>query len=163
MKYVKIPSGKHKRFSVPKLTTSKRHRRVVTFTPSCRYDIKEDQLDWNKLFGVGFFPHHHKTSYRFGWRYNLDKGKIEISVYYYIKGEKFSEKVFEVRVNHPYIFEIERSEDEIVWRINTLEVWRVKGPWQKIGYQLNEYFGGNRTAPHDIYMQIKKLKNQRKC
>jgi len=50
-----------------------RFRWAVTFTESCRYDLKTaDQLDVNKLCGIGYLPGHHKESARFGWRYNKE-------------------------------------------------------------------------------------------
>ena len=35
----------------------------VSFDQSCKYQLADDdQLDINKLFGVGYFPNHHKDT-----------------------------------------------------------------------------------------------------
>ena len=68
-----IKKGRHRPF-LPTFGLWKRKRsfeRLVTFHRSCAYMLPDgDQLDVNKLFGVGYFPHHHKDSARFGWNYN---------------------------------------------------------------------------------------------
>jgi len=63
--------------------------RIYTFTQSCIDGIKEDSLSkWNKLHGVSLHKDPHIESYRFGWRYSLEKRLFEISLYTYVKGER---------------------------------------------------------------------------
>ena len=84
-----IKEGKHYPglgwFNWPWPLFTERIMKVVTFYPSTKYDLRSnDQLDWNKLFGIAFFPGKHKTSYRFGWRYNIETQMMELGAYSYI-------------------------------------------------------------------------------
>jgi hypothetical protein len=134
----------------------------VEFTNSCRYFIKGiDQYDTNKLFGVGYFPHHHKESARFGWRYGR-KGCILISAYCYVNGARVEKNICSVPINtevemylhvskHAYQFFVVDGDKSL----GAAEIG--KSHDKKWGYPLGLYFGGNKTAPHCITVKMKSL------
>lgn len=135
--------------------------RQITFTDSCRYDIgKNDQPDWNKLFGMSFglFPTRgirpvHYSSIRFGWRYNTKVDKMEVAPYYYIKGKRYYPEVngstiFGCHINKPYDFKIDVKNSELT--VNRHK-WIIKGLETKsYGWSLPLYFGGNKPVPHNL-------------
>jgi len=160
----RIPSGKH--YSRPWCLDFWYNRKSFTwkvrFTESCRYDLKsDDQYDTNKLCGVGYFPgFHHVDSARFGWRYWPSTGWIELIAYCYvdkgriIKNLAFCEigKEYHLQLNcaeHNYIFNvIDPVFDKPIGGIT------VSHAPKKLGYGLYPYFGGNRTAPHEIKIEL---------
>jgi hypothetical protein len=115
---------------------------IVKFTDSCRYDLGNDnQLDWNKLFGVSV-GYHKNNSIRLAWRYNKETELIEIAKYSYFEGTRYmSTEIGELEIN-----------TETILTLNIPELWKKK--W---GYYLNPYFGGNEVAPHDIKIHIKQI------
>jgi hypothetical protein len=152
-----IKKGTHSPFRFPVIVTSPEIVRVVQFTPSCRYDIGNDQSDINKLFGVGYFPHHHRNSIRFGWRYDQASDMIEILAYWYAQKERLWESMKFVAIGSKNVFVMRRHED-----MHELFIGKdrliIDMPACEVGYLLQPYFGGNRTAPHDITINIQKLK-----
>ncbi len=135
----------------------------VMFTPSCAYDIGiSDQLDINKLFGIGYFPQHHKNSVRFGWRYDLKMEAIELLAYYYADGKRAWEHVAYVTIGERVICIIDIMEEGhflVVYNdsMKLGEVFLEQPKGRDVGYRLKPYFGGNQKAPHDICIQMKKL------
>lgn len=140
--------------------------RQVMFDHSAKYDIGPDQTDINKLFGIGFFPGHHKNSARFGWVYNPDKKKVELHGYWYDKGQRKIEYLCDVNFYTSYILTIDITynyprirftvvqKDANYEKVSKIvEVSRLP----RLSYYLGLYFGGNRTAPHDINVTIKKV------
>lgn len=128
----------------------------VTFTDSCRYEIDTDQSDINKLFGVGYFPHHHKNSVRFGWRWYNDR--LEVLAYWYQKGVRSSSYICDVELNTPTVFRIDILRDVHILTVMGNPVKTdilVPGRW--FGYFLRPYFGGNRVAPHNITIKLRRL------
>lgn len=158
---VKIKKNTHAPFRVPSfLLEQQRIAARVTFTDSCRYNIGiQDQADVNKLFGIGYFPSHHKNSVRFGWRYVIELDAIEIMAYWYVKGER--------KFNHICFVSIDK---EHLYIINALTLGHILDVYdntkivgnfvigdvsaRNIGYLLRPYFGGNQKAPHDIEIKI---------
>ena len=63
---------------------SKTFKFKINFSSDFRYNIGNNQLDTNKLVGIGFLPWHHVDSIRFGYRYNPTKDKVEIYGYSYV-------------------------------------------------------------------------------
>lgn len=132
----------------------------VMFDSSCKYDIGEDQEDCNKLFGIGYFPNHHKESARFGWRYNENTNLIELLSYCYVDGKRVIEYITSIQFNRwvllslsiekgRYIFGAKKDEFETSFQTNHYHN-------KKIGYRLNPFFGGNQTAVHDTKIEMKK-------
>ena len=64
----------------------------IILNDNCNYIIREkggsvsrDQFDWNKLCGVFYSLFNtRKEAAMIGWRYNIEKDKIELSPYYHI-------------------------------------------------------------------------------
>lgn len=141
------------------------------FTDSCRYNLKDiDQLDINKLFGIGYFSWnlspHHIDSARFGWRWNEQKQKIEIFVYCYINGERVIDPLYECDLNKQYTFTLIINKHNKLYNFNVRETLRpnyydsVLIPFnhnKKLGFFLEPYFGGNKTAPHKIIINLQKM------
>lgn len=164
---VTIKKGTHSSFKFPSLVLDEtKIAYKVRFTPSCRYDIGiADQLDINKLFGIGYFPHHHKNSMRFGWRYLPHMDAIEALGYYYVNGQRMHEHVAFLRIDGNYTFIMHILvdghlltilDDDMKYVAGDLVINRLKG--KNMGYALHPYFGGNQTAPHDIQIEMKKVK-----
>jgi hypothetical protein len=165
-----IKQGKHRAFRLPKLWIgTKEIRRSVVFLPSCKYDLKDaDQADTNKLFGIGYLWSHHKDSARFGWRYDNAQNRIVVSAYCYVNGKRIIKDITTCRLNTRYLFTLEIYPDcyEFVVKPELEDMYlpiceRIdKDQSKMIGYGLGFYFGGNRTAPHDITIEIKKAKKE---
>lgn len=165
-----IPKGKHKYKGIywrwPKFLPKQITKKFM-FTPSCLYDLKdEDQHDVNKLFGMSFnfFPTcrelvpHHINSARFGWRALLDKGTIEIVAYEYWDGDRLRTQVItEVEINEWYEYTMYWLNDKMYYSIRrnnkNIATFSTLYPLRKdvvLGYDLDLYFGGNKTAPQKI-------------
>lgn len=134
----------------------------VTFDVSCKYDLgDEDQLDINKLFGVGYFPSHHKESARFGWRYNNDINKVEIFAYCYVNGWRVTEFITAVPLHKSCDFQLRIRNDSYYFKVikDAFEssATVAHSNKRKIGYPLGVFFGGDQTAPHKIKIEMKKL------
>ena len=128
----------------------------VAFTESCRYDIDNDQGDINKLFGIGYFPHHHDSSVRIGWNYDLVSGKIQLWAYWYADGVRQYSYLRSVDIGMLYYFKIYIEDGE-----HTIDaagrMFSVYLKPKSIGYLLRPYFGGNRKAPHTIVIDLKSV------
>ena len=148
-----IRKDTHAPFRWPRLVTSSELAYTATFMPSCRYDIGVEQADINKLFGVGYFPHHHRDSVRFGWRYDIASGMVEIMAYWYLN---------RVRQWQSLKFAAIGQRNTLVLRRLGYchELWVgpdrhiIDVPSRPVGYWLGPYFGGNMTAPHDIELKL---------
>lgn len=128
----------------------------VKFTSSCLYKFGDvDDFDINKLFGRSFGMHH-KNSVRFGWR--PEKDKILISSYVYINGIREFNDVCICDIDKTYTFTIDCKDKLVLLEIST-DTYKTKYGIKlekscNFGYKLYPYFGGNKTAPHDICIQI---------
>jgi hypothetical protein len=168
VKTYKIPHGKHSsgiHFKPHYGLKDVEH--VVTFNKSANYNLRSnDQYDINKLFGISY-GYHHNNSVRFGWRSLCPNStKIEILMYVYVDGERIKEvneelTICTVDINVPYRYEIVTIKDKYyfivsdmnhnVLNIKTMDFNPLKPKW---GYHLYPYFGGNRTAPHNITISM---------
>jgi len=145
-----IKKNTHAPLRLPKLLINPKVLEYnVTFTDSCRYDIGEDQTDINKLFGIGYFPFHHWNSVRIGWAYNPTTDKIDISAYWYEKGQRKWQETVRKNIGEEINFKIEIGKHNHYISINNSYA-TIPLPGQRLGYLLRPYFGGNRKAPHDI-------------
>ena len=154
---MRIRKGTHAPLRLPSIVTSSEIARLVQFTPSCRYDIGSDQSDINKLFGVGYLPHHHHNSARFGWRYDTASGMIEVLAYWYANKERMWESLKFVAIGSRNTMVIRRHENMHEFYIGK-ERLQIALPSCEVGFLLHPYFGGNRTAPHDITINITDIK-----
>lgn len=140
-------------------------RRRVRFDFDCRYKIEsDDQYDINKLFGIGYFPNHHKESARFGWRFDYDENKFIISAYCYINGERVMKDICACVANKDYDMVIEvmpyHYEFYVRQSENNLKVgghMQYRTHKKEFSYPLGLYFGGNQTAPHEMTIKMKRI------
>jgi hypothetical protein len=137
--------------------------RYVRFDYSCKYLLDtENQLDINKLFGIGYFPHHHKHSVRFGWRWSAKKQMVEIFAYVYSAGLRHESRMVDVRLGSWMRYTIHAERDFYALEVvsatgqTASKVVYVKPSWKGLGYKLSPYFGGNKTAPHKMRIEIRK-------
>lgn len=134
----------------------------IKFTESCRYNIgTEDQLDINKLYGIGYFPNHHINSVRFGWRYVADYDAIQIMAYWYVNKERKWDHICFITLEKEYTYLLTISDVhklEVYDESSIVGNYEIKDVKQKnCGYLLGAYFGGNQKAPHDIKIEMEKL------
>lgn len=136
----------------------------VSFSKNCIYKIDgPDQYDINKIFGVGLL-NHEKNSARFGWR--SVGSKIEISWYVHDDGRILTEKMLNVDPEEEIELELNLKNDsyEFIVELGSGEkasktVSRTKDGFFKLFiYKLFPYFGGNKTAPHDMSIKMIQLK-----
>lgn len=164
MRYI-IKEGKHSSgIHIRPCINTHNMERTVIFNSSASYMFgDENDFDINKLFGFSRGMHKDNSA-RFGWRYNQEKKAIDIFAYVYRDGKlimewdqdihictvKFNQRI-EMRLSlyhGGYIFQVNDGSvkySKIVYRGSILPLW---------GYYLYPYFGGNKTAPHDITIDI---------
>jgi hypothetical protein len=138
---------------------------LVKFDESCRYDLQsDDQFDTNKLCGIGYLPGHHKDSARFGWVYDRETGLIVINAYCYINGRRDIQSICFCIVGNQYHMSIDILNSQYCFRVYDNE-GQQKGMImvkhcqnKKFKYRLGVYFGGNQKAPHEIKIELKKLR-----
>lgn len=139
--------------------------RKVVFANNCKYGLpNDDQLDTNKLFGIGYIPgFHHKDSARFGWRYLPGSGQMEVVAYCYDRGKRIIESVASVTVGQVYQLTLNIMQNEYLFTVvdpgGTIvgQTIIAKQHNKKLQYGLWPYFGGNQTAPHYMTILIDKI------
>lgn len=139
-------------------------RRQFTLSFDCKYDLGDnDQDDHNKLFGIGYFPSQHTDSARIGWRYDTNKEKFILSAYCYANGVRSMKVLCEVFANKPYLASITKSAlyyNFLVMQKDTKIIVGSEsvyyGHKKKWCFYLGLYFGGNKTAPHNMTVELKK-------
>lgn len=139
----------------------------VMFHPSCRYDIGHpDQLDINKLVGIGYLPHHHRHSARFGWRYDKDRDRIEVMAYCYMGGKRQMQSIAFIEIGKSYRLELYVTDRTYNFYVSddNIQFFKPLGDAivphyhkKKLQYRLGTFFGGNRPAPHDMKIQIERI------
>jgi len=156
-----ICKGKHSRFRLPKLTSEDSVTFEVAFTNSCKYIFLDNgQYDINKLFGLSdAWSYHRRYSARVGWRWNTDIGKFEVFAYWYnISKLSLYKKIIELLPYENQEFTILFTSAHYRYYIGSVNVFTVpRGKAAKRGlkYMLFPYFGGNKTAPHDMTILCK--------
>jgi len=177
MEKIVIPRGKHKyKLLYCRLPSiyPKVIKKSFMFSTSCMYDFKDnDQHDVNKLFGMSlnYFPTfkkltpHHNNSVRFGWRPKVDLNLIQIVAYEYLNAQRRPTKIIaNVKMEEWYSYNMFVSKDMVFYTIVEEEkpdnVFTYISNYvlkrdKLLGYELDVYFGGNRTAPHDITLYKK--------
>jgi hypothetical protein len=165
----KIPAGKH--YARPFLFWLWFRKRIfrwrVIFSDSCVYDLQsQDQADVNKLCGIGFLPGHHVDSARFGWRYDIERKQIELLAYCYVNNTRIIKPICLLDINKPYYIELAKLSG--TYEFHCSETDNINDPAigynyvnarqnKALKYKLNPYFGGNRAAPHNIYINLKRI------
>lgn len=140
------------------------------FEKSCAYlRGDEDQLDLNKLHGIGYFPSHHKNSARFAWRYAPEINLIQIFSYIYDRGVRKTEWICDIPIGKKIKASIFIHKDKYLFKVDkdglSRRLWVNKYSDNKIGYHLGIYVGGgdssggkDDTAMHDMVILQKKIK-----
>ena len=125
-----------------------------TFTENHRYlnEIPDDQnrLDINKLYGLTSSKIHN-NSCRIGWR-ELENGNFEILAYWYTDGTRGFEHLYEAEVGE-LLEMIVTNFDDYRFYCNGEELI-IQANKFKLTYRTYPYFGGQNTAPHEIYFSI---------
>jgi hypothetical protein len=119
-----------------------------------------DDLDQNKLAGIGFGMNHHKNSVRFTWVPDFDKPNV-IKIYGYTYDEKKSDPKFtyayitSVNVLQPCQGKIESIGNQYRLTVNgTVITMDNTNSDPGLCFRLFPYFGGNNTAPHDMTIEL---------
>lgn len=153
-----IRQGTHGNGSFKPILFPKQMSRTVIFDESCIYDLKsEDQFDVNKLFGLGFFPHHIQTSARFGWNWNLKSEVIDIYTFIHRGGIFSFEFMTFIEIDKPITLTLLVQKRQVIFEAKkktgfiTMSQPLITNP---LAYQLHPYFGGNQTAPHDMKIKF---------
>jgi hypothetical protein len=129
----------------------------VMFFDDCAYYLPGiDQLDTNKLFGIGYLWSHHKDSARFGWRYNSEKNKIVLSAYAYVSGNRVIIDLAEIPFGKYVRCTIKVDYGKYVFYVDGFETRYIEfAHKKKIGFPLGVYFGGNKLAPSTMHIDFK--------
>lgn len=144
----------------------------ITFNESCIYDHGDiDQWDWNKLIGVkkNFFSPR-KNSFMVGWRWNLEKDRLELTLYKHDKDGKatYDDKgIFYIsrkELKDPIYIDFRFNQSEILFSINSKNYnmsdqhISTTAAFFNKGWLIKNWFGGTKTAPHKITINYKKIK-----
>lgn len=162
----RIPTGRHRALPIRFGLFWNRHsfNWKVTFTESCRYDLgMPDQLDVNKLVGIGYFPGHHTHSTRFGWRYWIGTDSIELLAYCYVNGDRITKHIgyctigVEYRIglliaHGHYLFTLDDANGN---PISDTDVQH--GNKGRLQYRLGIFFGGSKVAPREMRIKLENL------
>lgn len=136
--------------------------------------LPENQYDINKLWGFSEGISNSTNSCRIGWSYNdgqyggiynLGTKLLRLSAYSYAKSIRYSKEICTVPINTDLNCSIKLSGNLYTCTVSYIENGIAKtfsttinrGPTTTTasGYQQYPYFGGNETAPQNIYINIK--------
>lgn len=135
-------------------------RRSVTFLKGCDYWLEGlDMLDTNKLFGLAFLPEGvHKESARFGWRFDNGQNVI-LSAYCYVQGQRIIKDLCKVPLYRKitcalYVQKENYVFDVLIDGVPKANEYVPKFHQRRISYPLGVYFGGNKTAPQTMRIEL---------
>lgn len=131
---------------------------LVIFDSSCIYktNLESNQADINKLLGFSDCGSHHQTnSARFGWNWYEDQ--LNVYAYCYINGVRQYKKLSSLALNKQHHLKMYVEDKKYYFEVNGVldSMPRFCSGYTISGYQLFPYFGGDETAPHDIFVSIK--------
>ena len=131
---------------------------IVKFDSTAIYSnvIPDNQLDINKLYGFSDNNStHHLFSARFGWRWS--DNALRLFGYVYNDGVRNSKELGIVAIGAENICSIKVTPKSYVFSLNGKidSLPRTSTTLEAAGYKLYPYFGGDETAPHNIYIWIK--------
>ena len=134
---------------------------TVKFDSSAIYTTTnpENQTDINKLFGFSDNNQmHHQCSARFGWRWS--DNALRLFAYTYNAGERSFKELGTVKPGAETDCSIAVSGDTYTFSLNGVKTTmpRASTTPEAEGYRLYPYFGGDETAPHDIFIWLKEVK-----
>lgn len=136
----------------------------VSFGPGCNYEMAgADRWDYNKLVGVSCGLHH-RNSFRFGWR--CIDARIELAPYVWNGGKRLeSEPMFRTDLGEELqlSISIERHVAHFTVSSQNTSAYRAVRLDRRLGalrwgYGLHPYFGGNRTAPNAMVINLEPCK-----
>lgn len=151
-----IKEGKHRPFfTIPRITFKKRVHVSVFLDGDFSYtsDKMENQRDTNKIFGLSDNWHHHKDSFRIGYRYL--NGRLELMAYYYSNGKKKASFIDYINTNNIKITLTISENDYTVEYKNKVLKYPRTSKWRFFRYYLYPYFGGEEKAKKDLCFRIK--------
>lgn len=128
---------------------------------SCWYnDLGEDMQDWNKLAGVYRWADvvKNKNSFILAWRPDIKiRDVFELCLYENINGANrpHESAIYKVRAGEGFTFWLQESSGKYALWINGtyLDDQDNDRPFGTVG-KISAWFGGNRTAPHDMSLQM---------
>lgn len=158
---VEIKEGKHYSNIGVRHQKSNELNYMIIFSNNCVYDIDIDQTDKNKLFGLSpnLDVNWDNQSFRHSWYYNNDS--IYLGAYVY--DEKYGDKPLKIPIGTVCINEwvylgIKDYKDSVQFTCKNEIFIIYLTHHDTTGYYIpSPYFGGNRTAPHDINFEIIEL------
>jgi len=116
----------------------------------------DNRLDINKLYGFSDNNStHQQFSARFGWRWS--DNALRLFGYVYNDGVRSSKELGTVAIGTENNCSIKVTEKNYVFSLNgfTDSLLRTSTTVKANGFKLYPYFGGDETAPHNIYIWIK--------
>jgi hypothetical protein len=134
--------------------------KYVTFDYSALYDLGDnDQHDINKLYGFSDCGNrHHKNSARIGWRPTKDIDKVQLVAYVYNNGKRLTAKhLADVDIFKRTKTQITLDRNNYYFKVGnnpTVSMPRGCNKKRVTGYRLYPYFGGNKTAPHEVRIDL---------
>jgi len=141
----------------------------VRFRDSCKYDLgSSDQADWNKLPGLSWnlFTNHDDAA-MLGWRWNKNLLVFEVGPYLHVDGkrrfQKNPELHFESGEDFWYSIEADYTRNEVRIRVFFADgatheyTTSTYADLSRTTRQIHAWFGGNRPAPHDMFLQYGKV------
>ncbi len=118
----------------------------------------ENQTDINKLFGFSDNNAKHQLySARFGWRWS--DNALRLFAYTYNAGTRSFVELGTIKPGTENDCSITVSGDTYIFSLNGVKTTmpRASTTGEAEGYKLYPYFGGDETAPHDIFIWIKEV------
>ncbi|MBC7889809.1 MAG: hypothetical protein H7Z13_18180 [Ferruginibacter sp.] len=113
-----------------------------------------NQFDINKLYGFSEGQNHHINSARIGWVWN--KNALRLYAYVYSDSTRKMKEITAVGIGEEISCSIGISGKQYVFSVNKISTSlerSIEGP-AVAGYWLYPYFGGDETAPHNIFIDI---------
>lgn len=133
---------------------------TAKFMPSCWYDnLGEDQSDWNKLAGAYKWSDvvKNKNSVILAWRPDPMRNVFQLCLYENIDGANrpHESAIYKVAANAGFSFWLQESSGKYALWINGMYLDDQDNGRQfgTVG-KVSAWFGGNRTAPHDMSLQM---------
>lgn len=127
---------------------------------SCWYnDLGEDTKDWNKLAGVYRWADvvKNKNSFILAWRPDQLRNVFQLCLYENIDGANrpHESAIYKVRAGEGFTFWLQESSGKYALWINGTYLDDQDNDMQfKTVGKISAWFGGNRTAPHDMSLQM---------
>lgn len=129
------------------------------FDGTCIYALQSrDQYDINKLYGFSDCnTGHSENSARFGWRWSVDRNKLEIFAYVHNDGNITHKYISDAEIGQEGSYSIYVVGDKYNFNFNGRLITMTRGcnSQRSVRYILYPYFGGTQKAPHNVYISIK--------